>query len=65
MDVIHSGPVLSNEMRNQLSLNFFPEEIKLALQSITDNKAPRIDGYNNKFYKAAWSVIGDGIVHAI
>ena len=31
MDVIHSSPILSTKMRNQLSLKFSPEEIKLAI----------------------------------
>ena len=48
-----------------MSLNFSREEINLPLWSIPDNKAPRIDGYNSKFYKAVWSVIGYDIVHAI
>ena len=51
MQVINAGFTLSSEMGKLL------EEIKGALWSINDNKAPGLDGFNSKFYKAAWPVI--------
>lgn len=33
--------------------------------SIDDNKAPGLDGYNNRFYKVAWPIVGPDVVTAI
>ena len=33
--------------------------------SIPDGKAPGLDGYNSKFYKEAWSIVGEDVVAAI
>lgn len=41
------------------------EKIKAALWSIPEDKAPGLDGYNSKFYKAAWSAVGDDFVQAV
>ncbi|GKC44614.1 RNA-directed DNA polymerase, eukaryota, reverse transcriptase zinc-binding domain protein [Tanacetum coccineum] len=37
------------------------EEIKRALDSIHDNKAPGPDGYTSKFFKATWSIVGNDV----
>ena len=65
MRVVHSGLVLSTEHKDILNLRFSLEEIKGALWSIPKDKAPGLDGYNRKFYKAAWSVVGDDFVEAV
>lgn len=52
-------------MGKLLDLSFNAEEIKGALWSINDNKAPGLDGFNSKFYKVAWPAIRDNIVAAI
>lgn len=65
MTVIRTGLVLNEEMRSLLDLSFSNEQIKEAMWSISDTKAPSIDGYDNKFFKAAWPVIGNDIVEAI
>ncbi|GKB64760.1 RNA-directed DNA polymerase, eukaryota, reverse transcriptase zinc-binding domain protein [Tanacetum coccineum] len=41
------------------------EEIKCALFDICDSKAPRPDGYTSKFYKKAWSIVGDDVCSAV
>lgn len=51
MSIINSGPILTDELRSQLSLQFIHQEIKEAMWSIPDGKAPGLDGYNSKFYK--------------
>ena len=41
------------------------EEIKKAMFSIDDNKAPGPDGFSSLFFKAAWSIIGSEVVEAV
>ncbi|KAJ9566292.1 hypothetical protein OSB04_002258 [Centaurea solstitialis] len=41
------------------------DEIKAALFSIGNDKAPGSDGFSSKFYKAAWNVIGKDFLIAI
>ena len=65
MQVVHSGPVLSMEHKDILNLKFSSEEIKAALWSIPEDKAPGLNRYNSKFYKAACSVVGDDFVEDV
>ena len=53
MNIIHAGLILSNATRSQLDLSFSKQDIKRAMWSIPDDKAPGMDGYNSRFYKAA------------
>ncbi|GKA49974.1 hypothetical protein Tco_0743047 [Tanacetum coccineum] len=41
------------------------EEIKAALFSMEDDKAPGPDGFSSKFFKASWSVVGPEFTKAI
>lgn len=59
------GPVLTHQQGLMLDLSFTPEEIKAALWSIPDEKAPGLDGFNSHFYKAAWDIVGSDVVQAI
>ena len=65
MNVIDTGPTLSAPMRERLTLSFIVEVIRKAMWSIADDKAPGLDGYNSRFYKAMWSVVGPDVVIAI
>nr|GEV89462.1 hypothetical protein [Tanacetum cinerariifolium] len=40
-------------------------EIKNAMFKIDDSKAPGPDGYTSRFYKSAWSIVGNEISQAI
>lgn len=40
-------------------------EVKDALISIGDVKAPGIDGYSSKFYKSAWRTVGRDVALAV
>lgn len=65
LHVIREGCVLNQEQRDLLNLSFSAQEIKEALWSIPDDKAPGLDGFNSAFYKASWSVVGEDMVQAI
>lgn len=57
LPVISEGHVLNHAQRESLNLSFTAQEIKDTLWNILDDKAPGLDGYNSKFYKAAWSIV--------
>lgn len=65
VNIAQHGPVLSHQQGLLLDLTFSPEEIKSALWSIPDEKAPGLDGFNSKFYKSAWDIVGPDVVKAI
>ena len=48
-----------------MTLSFTKEEVKGAMWSIPEDKAPGLDNFNSKFYKASWEIVGDNIVSAI
>ncbi|XP_057532912.1 uncharacterized protein LOC130810803 [Amaranthus tricolor] len=48
-----------------LDLTFSDDGIKNALWSIPDEKALGLDGFNSKFYKASWSIVGNDVISAI
>ncbi|GJU07090.1 retrovirus-related pol polyprotein from transposon TNT 1-94, partial [Tanacetum coccineum] len=41
------------------------EEIKVAMFSIGDDRAPGSDGYSSAFFKKGWDIIGSDVCHAI
>ena len=64
LDVARNGHILSESLRELLNLTFSKEEIKAAMWSIPDDKAPGLDGFNTKFYNASWDIVGDDVVQA-
>ncbi|XP_058753184.1 uncharacterized protein LOC131626385 [Vicia villosa] len=55
---------LREDQRVELEQPITVNEITNALKSIGDSKAPGIDGYNAKFYKASWHVIKKEVIDA-
>ncbi|GJR75423.1 RNA-directed DNA polymerase, eukaryota, reverse transcriptase zinc-binding domain protein [Tanacetum coccineum] len=52
---------VSNDAANNMIKKVSKEEIKAAIFDIDENKAPRLDGFSLKFFKKAWSIVGDDV----
>lgn len=52
-------------MNNDLMREFSQEEIKSALESIGDLKAPGPDGMPALFYKRFWGIVGDQVTQEV
>ncbi|KAJ6973799.1 hypothetical protein NC653_033969 [Populus alba x Populus x berolinensis] len=63
--VIHSGPCLPANSHGFLLAPFSQEDIRMAVFSIGNDKAPGLDGYSSLFYKQAWDVIGGDVCAAM
>ncbi|KAL2248007.1 UNVERIFIED_CONTAM: putative mitochondrial protein [Sesamum indicum] len=57
--------ILPNEEAGHLILAFTPDDVKQAVFDITEDKAPRPDGYSSGFFKAAWPVVGQEVTKAV
>lgn len=56
---------ISEEARAVMSMPIMDKEIKDALFSIPDDKAPGPDGYTSLFFKSAWSIVGKDFTAAV
>lgn len=56
---------VTQEMNATLIGDFTDEEIKLALSSIGDLKAPGVDGMPALFYKQYWETIGSDVIREV
>ena len=56
---------ISDSRKQDISRPISREEIKSALFSISDNKAPGLDGFTAIFFKKCWSIVGNDFVAAI
>lgn len=63
--IVEQGHILNDSQQQMLELKFTENEIKSAIFSIPDDKAPGLDGYSSAFYKATWNVIGPEITRAV
>ena len=52
-------------MASHLTLPFSPEDVKLAIFDIAEDKAPGPDGFSSGFFKAAWPVVGTEVTRAV
>ena len=59
------GFVWSPQHMDTLNSVITHEEIKNAMFSIDDSKAPSPDGFSSLFFKVAWSIIGSDVSEAV
>jgi hypothetical protein len=52
-------------MNENLIKEFTREEMKLALDSIGDLKAPGPDGMPTTFYKSYWDIVGEHVLKEV
>ncbi|XP_020243218.1 uncharacterized protein LOC109821444 [Asparagus officinalis] len=64
-NIIKIVPCLTETQVRDLSKPVSKEEIKEAIFSMSDNKAPGPDGYSASFFKTAWPIIGEDILKSI
>jgi hypothetical protein len=63
--VIHSGPCLPSSSHGLLLAPVSQEDIRKAVFSIGNDKAPGPDGYSSFFFKQAWDIIGGDVCAAV
>lgn len=63
--VIDEGRVLTIDQQLMLLQMVTEEEIKEALWSIPVHKSPGPDGFGSSFYRQAWEVIREDVVHIV
>ncbi|CAK8579612.1 unnamed protein product [Lathyrus sativus] len=59
------GIQFNMELREYLIKNITEEDITKALRGIGDLKAPGLDGYRTRFFKASWTTIKNDVIAAV
>ena len=65
LDTIRNGSQLSQSQKLELIKPVSRDEIYSALKEMNDVKAPGIDDFNSKFFKAAWSIVKEDVCNGI
>jgi hypothetical protein len=65
IEVLRNGAQISAVHAEMLTKDVGEKEIWEALKDIGDMKAPGMDGYNSKFFKASWKIVKDDVISAV
>ncbi|XP_058742380.1 uncharacterized protein LOC131614859 [Vicia villosa] len=65
IEAMRNGRHLNMEQRESLISNITLQEIEQALKGIGDTKAPDIDGYGSRFFKASWHIIKEDVEEVV
>ncbi|CAK8579067.1 unnamed protein product [Lathyrus sativus] len=65
IEAMRMGKQLNLEQREYLTRNITEDDIIKALRGIGNLKAPGLDGYGAKFFKASWTTIKTDVIAAI
>ncbi|XP_074302896.1 uncharacterized protein LOC141637231 [Silene latifolia] len=65
MQVVQRGPICTEEHWETLLSIVTDSEIKEALFSIPNHKAPEPDGYSSAFFKYTWEIVGNDMCIAV
>ncbi|CAK8531607.1 unnamed protein product [Lathyrus sativus] len=65
IEAMRMGKQLNMDHREYLTRNISEDEITKALKGIGDLKAPGLDGYEAKFFKASWTTIKTDAIAAV
>ena len=65
IDIIQCGSCLSSTSQGSLLSPVSHDEIRQAVFSIANERAPGPDGYSSFFFKQAWSIVGGDLCAAI
>ena len=57
--------VLQTDVAESMVRQVTEDEVKKAMFSIGENKAPGPDGYTSAFFKKSWDVVGDEVTKAV
>ncbi|XP_062118735.1 uncharacterized protein LOC133832402 [Humulus lupulus] len=63
--VVKAGKLVSEHQADFLLKQYTKEEVKDALFSIPDEKAPGPDGYSSAFFKHTWLITGQDVIKAV
>ncbi|GFZ11073.1 hypothetical protein Acr_22g0004710 [Actinidia rufa] len=64
-EVLVEGKIVEEEHALSLIQPVSDDEVKSALFSIGDDKAPRPNGYSSCLFKSAWSIVGSDVCAAV
>ena len=56
---------LSSTQQHVLAQDVTREEIKHAIFSLKNNKAPGLDGFNVGFFKRMWHIVGEDVINVV
>lgn len=64
-EVVARGRILTNDEADAMCRLFSVADVREAIFSIPNDKAPGPDGFSMGFYKSAWSIVGEDVTKVV